>query len=130
MPRDLWDLVSEDSQMQCLYQHNVARIAELYAGARHGQEVVCEGRLHFDHDIRRGKVEGPWADEIPLDGRDVWQFTLVLDDHKENFWVVKPDSFVNLGRDRHPRCWPWSNETVLCRTSMTALIVTRSTTIT
>jgi hypothetical protein len=43
MPRDLWDLVSEDSQMQCLYQHNVARIAELNAGARHGQEVVCEG---------------------------------------------------------------------------------------
>jgi hypothetical protein len=52
MPRDLWDLVSEDSQMQCLYQHNVARIAELNAGARHGQEVVCEGRLHFDHDSK------------------------------------------------------------------------------
>lgn len=63
--------------------------------------------------VRRGTIEGPWADEIPLDGRDVWQFTLVLNDHLQNFWVAKPNSFVNLGRHRHPRCWPWSTETDL-----------------
>jgi hypothetical protein len=61
MPRDLWDLVSEDSQMQCLYQHNVARIAELNAGARHGQEVVCEGifTLIMTFAAERSSVLGP-----------------------------------------------------------------------
>lgn len=53
MPRNVWDLVSsEDSPTHSLYQHNVARFAELNAGAKHGQEVVCEGRLHFDHDSK------------------------------------------------------------------------------
>lgn len=61
--------------------------------------------------VHRGSEEGPWADELPFDGRDVWQFTLEFDDHMHNKWVIKqPDLFHNLGSDRHPRCWPWSNE--------------------
>lgn len=110
-----------------------------YFGAIHNQKVVCEARLHFDHDrkyrimqmaclllsllmrlsccvgsaVRRGNEEGPWSDGIPIDGRDVWQFTLVLNDHMENMWVVEKESFRNLGPDRRPRCWPWSTETEL-----------------
>eukprot|EP00523_Entomoneis_sp_CCMP467_P017314 CAMPEP_0168804986 /NCGR_PEP_ID=MMETSP0726-20121227/798_1 /TAXON_ID=265536 /ORGANISM="Amphiprora sp., Strain CCMP467" /LENGTH=208 /DNA_ID=CAMNT_0008856847 /DNA_START=117 /DNA_END=743 /DNA_ORIENTATION=- len=76
----------------------------------HGQEVVCEGRLHFDQDMKRANDGGPWPDGIPFDGRDIWQFTLIFDDTKASKWVLKPDSLINLGRDRHPRCWPWSNE--------------------
>lgn len=59
--------------------------------------------------VRRGSEEGPWTDGIPFDGREVWQFALALNDHKENMWIVQPNSFRNLGRCRHPRCWPWSN---------------------
>jgi len=56
-------------------------------------------------------MEGPWADEIPFDSRDVWQFTLVLDDHKQNMWVVKKNSFCNIGPSCHACCWPWSSDT-------------------
>lgn len=61
--------------------------------------------------MRRGDPEGPtWADGIPFDGRDVWQFTVMFNDHMENKWILKPNSFRNLGRNCRPRCWPWSNE--------------------
>jgi hypothetical protein len=60
--------------------------------------------------MKRATDDGPWSDGIPFDGRDVWQFTLVFNDTKNCKWVLKPDSMVNLGRERHPRCFPWSNE--------------------
>lgn len=77
-------------------------------GARHGQEVVCEGRLNFDYDIRRSTEEGPCRDCIPFDARDIWRFVIAADDSMENMWHVIPSSFENLGRDRRVRCWPWS----------------------
>lgn len=79
----------------------------------HAQEVDCAVRLNYNWDQKRGTNEGPWNDEIPFDGRDAWQLTLVADDSKENVWNFKPGSLVNLGRDRYPRCWPWSNDTEL-----------------
>ncbi|KAL7538382.1 hypothetical protein ACHAXR_008516 [Thalassiosira sp. AJA248-18] len=82
-------------------------------GALHGRKVVCEGRLNFDYDIRRGSEEGPWVDAIPFDGRDIWQFTLVADDSLGNLWRADPSSFLNLGPAHRPRCWPWSNESNL-----------------
>jgi len=53
------------------------------------------------------------VDGIPFDGRDVWGFTLVCDDSLENMWRVDPLSFVNLGSNHRPRCWPWSDSDVL-----------------
>ena len=51
---------------------------------------------------------------IPFDGRDIWQFHLIADDSLDNMWRADPTSFLNLGPDTHrPRCWPWSNDTVL-----------------
>ncbi|KAL7549610.1 hypothetical protein ACHAWF_012872 [Thalassiosira exigua] len=82
-------------------------------GALHGQRVVCEGRLNFDYDMRRGSDEGPWIDGIPFDGRDVWQFALVADDSMENLWRADPSSFINLGPAHRPRCWPWSDGNLL-----------------
>lgn len=79
-------------------------------GAIHGQEVVCKGRLNFDYDMRRGSEEGPWGDNIPFNGHDVWQFTLRANDSMVNLWTIVHQSFRNLGSNRHPRCWPWSNE--------------------
>ncbi|KAL3906332.1 MAG: hypothetical protein SGARI_004051 [Bacillariaceae sp.] len=81
--------------------------------AIHGQEIVCEARLHFTTDFRRGSEEGPWGDGIPVDGRDVWSFVLQFNDAMENMWILKPETLRNMGRDRRPRCWPWSNETEL-----------------
>eukprot|EP01082_Thalassiosira_pseudonana_P005710 g5660.t1 g5660 contig2:1000675-1002217(-) len=78
-------------------------------GSLHGQEVVVEGRLNFDYEMRRGSENGPWADLIPFDGRDLWQFTLINNDsHEDNMWQADPASFVNLGREERARCWPWS----------------------
>jgi len=78
-------------------------------GSLHGQEVVVEGRLNFDYEMRRGSENGPWADLIPFDGRDLWQFTLINNDsHEDNMWQADPASFVNLGRKERARCWPWS----------------------
>jgi len=63
-------------------------VAEL--GVPHGQQVRCEGRLNFDYDFRRSAEDGPWSDNIPIDGRDVYEFILVANDHKRNCWVLKP----------------------------------------
>ena len=52
-------------------------------------------------------------DGIPFDGRDVWQFVLVANDRFDNIWRLDHSSFVNLGRNCRPRCWPWSNDNVL-----------------
>jgi hypothetical protein len=38
---------------------------------------------------------------------------LVCDDSLENMWRLDPLSFVNLGPDHRPRCWPWSESNVL-----------------
>jgi len=83
---------------------------EACPGAVQGQRVVCEGRLNFDHDMRRGSDDGPWSDGIPFDGRDVYRWTMVFNEHLVNKWTLDKESFVNLGRERRPRCWPWSNE--------------------
>lgn len=32
------------------------------------------------------------------------------ENYKTNKWVLKNDSFVNLGPSHRPRCWPWNNE--------------------
>lgn len=85
----------------------------LYVYLTHAPNSTHFKRLNFDYDIRRGTEEGPWLDHIPFDGRDVWQFTLVADDSFENLWRADPSSFVNLGRERHVRCWPWCEEDVL-----------------
>ncbi|KAL7480312.1 hypothetical protein ACHAW6_006003 [Cyclotella cf. meneghiniana] len=82
-------------------------------GALHGQRVVCEGRLNFDYDIRRGSNEGPWLDRIPIDGRDVWRFVLIADDSMANIWRADIESFSNLGRNHRVRCWPWSEGNTL-----------------
>ena len=37
----------------------------------------------------------------------------MADDSLENMWRVVPTSFVNMGRDHRPRCWPWSDENEL-----------------
>ena len=55
-----------------------------------------------------GSEEGPLADHIPFDGRDVWRFVLIADDSMRNIWHADPNSFVNLGRNQRNRCWPWS----------------------
>jgi hypothetical protein len=60
--------------------------------------------------VHRGKERGPWSDGLPFDGRDIWQFTLVMNDNFQNGWVIQPGSFHNLGRDRQARCWPWTND--------------------
>lgn len=53
MTRQVWDDMSaEGAATHCLCQHNVVPIAARNTGAKHGQEVVCEGRLHFDHDSK------------------------------------------------------------------------------
>ena len=70
-------------------------------------------RLNFDYDSQRGTDDGPWNDGIPFDGRDIWQVTLVADDSMKNMWRVDPTSFVNLGANHQPRCWPWSKKVVL-----------------
>ncbi len=61
----------------------------------------------------RGTDDGPWIDGIPFDGRDIYQWELVFDDSKANKWTLDKTTLVNLGRDRRPRCWPWSNDAVL-----------------
>merc|ERR1712146_796188 len=84
--------------------------------AWHGQEVTCDGRLNFDYDFRRSTEDGPWADGIPFDGRDVWRFTIVADDSKNDVWMVKSGTLRNLGPDSsYPRCWPWSEDDQLPR---------------
>ena len=71
-------------------------------------------RLNFDYDIRRGSENGPWADLIPIDGRDVWRFTLAYNDqYDDDAWHSIPNSFVNLGRHARNRCWPWTADHVL-----------------
>ena len=66
-------------------------------------------RLNFDYDMRRSKEDGPWIDLIPFDARDVWRFVVSVDDRYEtNMWWADPNSFVNMGRDHRPRCWPWA----------------------
>lgn len=58
--------------------------------------------------MRRSTEDGPWSDLIPFDGRDVWRFVVTLDDRYEaNMWWADVQSFVNMGRDHRPRCWPW-----------------------
>jgi hypothetical protein len=63
--------------------------------------------------VHRGHDEGPWRDGIPFDGRDIWQFTVVMNDQMENKWVIQPGTFRNLGQDRQVRCWPWTNDRTL-----------------
>jgi hypothetical protein len=63
--------------------------------------------------VHRGHEEGPWKDGLPFDGRDIWQFTVVMNDHMENKWVVQPGSFRNLGQNRQVRCWPWTSDHTL-----------------
>jgi hypothetical protein len=71
-------------------------------------------RLNFDYDIRRGNENGPWADLIPIDGRDTWRFTLAYNDqYDDEAWRAVPSSFVNLGRESRNRCWPWTSDEVL-----------------
>mmetsp|Transcript_11520 Transcript_11520/g.16519 ORF Transcript_11520/g.16519 Transcript_11520/m.16519 type:complete len:287 (+) Transcript_11520:128-988(+) len=83
-------------------------------GALHGQTVVCEARLNFDYDMRRSTEDGPWADLIPFDARDVWRFAVTFDDRYEsNMWWADVHSFVNMGRDHRPRCWPWAKGDIL-----------------
>lgn len=65
-------------------------------------------RLNFDYDMRRSTEEGPFNDLIPFDARDVWRFVIVFDDrYEENLWWADKHSFMNMGRDHRPRCWPW-----------------------
>jgi hypothetical protein len=32
----------------------------VFMGAKHGQRIVCEGRLNYDIDMQRGNDEPPW----------------------------------------------------------------------
>ena len=73
-----------------------------------GQTITVQARLNFDYDLPRGTENGPWADGIPVDGRDVWQFDLIADDSMQNMLIADTASFQNLGRKVRPRCWPWS----------------------
>eukprot|EP00956_Cyclotella_meneghiniana_P043075 scaffold251771_cov103-Cyclotella_meneghiniana.AAC.5 len=101
--KGIWERVVSSSKKEDIQMKVVQKF-----GALHGQQVVCEGRLNFDYEIRRGSEEGPWADHIPFDGRDVWRFVLIADDSMRNIWHAEPNSFVNLGRNQRNRCWPWS----------------------
>mmetsp|Transcript_10207 Transcript_10207/g.16816 ORF Transcript_10207/g.16816 Transcript_10207/m.16816 type:complete len:289 (+) Transcript_10207:131-997(+) len=83
-------------------------------GALHGQTMVCEARLNFDYDMRRSSEDGPWIDLIPFDARDVWRFVVTFDDRYEvNMWWADKNSFMNMGRDHRPRCWPWAKGDIL-----------------
>eukprot|EP00804_Cyclotella_cryptica_P001516 CCRYP_003727-RC/>CCRYP_003727-RC protein AED:0.06 eAED:0.06 QI:121/1/1/1/0.5/0.4/5/2078/296 len=104
----IWDRVVTIAAKEELTKRVIGKF-----GALHGQQVVCEGRLNFDYDIRRGSDDGPWLDCIPFDGRDVWRFILVADDSMENIWRADTDSFINLGRSRRERCWPWAEGNTL-----------------
>lgn len=64
--------------------------------------------------MRRSTEDGPWIDLIPFDARDVWRFAVTFDDRYEvNMWWADVDSFVNMGRDHRPRCWPWAKGDIL-----------------
>lgn len=83
-------------------------------GAMPGTEVKVEARLNFFDDSRRAHLEGPWKDKIDVDGRDVWEFVLEMDDSRFNVWSVKDFSTIqNLGQKRQPRFFPWSNNSEL-----------------
>ena len=71
-------------------------------------------RLNFDYDMRRSSEDGPWIDLIPFDARDVWRFVVTFDDRYEvNMWWADKNSFMNMGRDHRPRCWPWAKGDIL-----------------
>jgi len=82
-------------------------------GFKPGQKITVQARLNFDYDLKRSTSSGPWDDGIPVDGRDVWQFDLIVDESMKNKLVADLRSFRNLGRKVQPRCWPWSQENVL-----------------
>ena len=64
--------------------------------------------------MRRGREEGPWSDLIPVDGRDIWRFTLAYNDqYDDDCWHAISDSFENLGPNHRNRCWPWTNDHAL-----------------
>ena len=115
----------------------VSSVSYSFFDIRNIQLITVHNRLNFDYDMRRGTDCGPWNDGkkiqavivfihhclygtqlsfipgIPFDGRDVVQFYLIADDSLDNMWRAEPTSFLNLGPDHRPRCWPWSNDTVL-----------------
>jgi hypothetical protein len=33
----------------------------VFLGAKHGQRIMCEGRLNYDNDMQRGSDEPPWC---------------------------------------------------------------------
>jgi len=104
----IWNDIS-DEMKEGIYQHFVEEW-----GAVHGQQVVVEARLNFDYDARRGREEGPWSDLIPIDGRDVWRFTMVFnDEYEEDAWHAIPSSFQNMGPNYRNRCWPWTDSQLL-----------------
>lgn len=102
----------DPSRYQRRFDEGLQQMREHY-GMLHGQKVVCEARLNFDWDMRRGTDDGPWSDSIPFDGRDIWRFSLVADDSAGCMWIPDPASFVNLGHGatthRRPRGWPWND---------------------
>lgn len=97
--------ISEELKERCLQK------VKEDLGSLPGQQVKAECRLNFDHDICREKMEGPWQDGLnSVDGRDIWELDLFLDDSKENSWVGGgSECFRNLGRNRQARGFPWSN---------------------
>src|SRR6476620_8611569 len=93
MPHHLWD-----EQPAVIKTSLHERILHEF-GALHGQVVVCEARLNMDYDRACNSINGPWPDGIPLDGRDIWRFQLVMADIKQIIWVLDVNSLTNLGRD-------------------------------
>mmetsp|Transcript_17651 Transcript_17651/g.26803 ORF Transcript_17651/g.26803 Transcript_17651/m.26803 type:complete len:107 (+) Transcript_17651:782-1102(+) len=64
--------------------------------------------------MRRSTEDGPWGDFIPFDARDVWRFEVLFDDRYEvNMWWADVHSFVNMGKEHRPRCWPWGKGDIL-----------------
>ena len=82
-------------------------------GAVPGTKVKVEARLNFYNDARWPHVE-PWEDKITVDGGDVWEFILEMDDSQFHVWSVKDFSTIRtLGRDHQSRYFPWSNNSEL-----------------
>ena len=92
MPNATWD-----KEPETIKRRMDDMIVKKY-GALHGQELLCQARVHFDDADRPG---------LAFDSQDVWQFKLIADDHKNNLWTLKVDTLENLGPNVRASGWPW-----------------------
>lgn len=51
MSRERWETMAEE-ELPTNAKLEIVKVAKSIAPIIHGQEIVCEGRLHFDHDSK------------------------------------------------------------------------------